>query len=168
MALITIISSLSYFVCYEKHLPKFLISVDVTMLIRVVTLTSRLTKPVFCRSANSQWFTSKDVYNFNWLFRSLTTSRYCKNNKNGYHVGQKSQSTVYYVVALGVLVGGLSYAAVPLYRLFCQVQVFFFCFLVFLRLLISIVFSPTAMEVQHRLLTMLKVWRKLCLTVSGS
>ena len=128
MALITIISSLSYFVCYEKHLPKFLISVDVTMLIRVVTLTSRLTKPVFCRSANSQWFTSKDVYNFNWLFRSLTTSRYCKNNKNGYHVGQKSQSTVYYVVALGVLVGGLSYAAVPLYRLFCQVQAFFSVF----------------------------------------
>lgn len=136
MALIAIISSRSYFVCYEKYLPKFLISVDGTMLIRVVTLTSRLAKPVICRSANSQWFTSKDVYNVNWLFRSFTTSRYCKNNKNGYHVGQKSRSTVYYVVALGVLVGGLSYAAVPLYRLFCQVQVFFFCFLVFLRLLI--------------------------------
>lgn len=34
---------------------------------------------------------------------------------------QRNKSTLYYVVALGVLVGGFSYAAVPLYRLFCQV-----------------------------------------------
>lgn len=35
---------------------------------------------------------------------------------------QRNKSTVYYVIALGVLVGGFSYAAVPLYRLFCQVK----------------------------------------------
>lgn len=31
------------------------------------------------------------------------------------------RSTLYYVTAGGVLVVGLSYAAVPLYRMFCQV-----------------------------------------------
>lgn len=32
----------------------------------------------------------------------------------------KIRSTLYYVSAAGVLVAGLSYAAVPLYRMFCQ------------------------------------------------
>lgn len=32
----------------------------------------------------------------------------------------KIRSTVYYVAAAGVLTVGLSYAAVPLYRMFCQ------------------------------------------------
>lgn len=31
------------------------------------------------------------------------------------------KSTLYYVTAGGVLIVGLSYAAVPLYRMFCQV-----------------------------------------------
>lgn len=31
-----------------------------------------------------------------------------------------ARSTLYYVTAAGVVVAGLSYAAVPLYRLFCQ------------------------------------------------
>lgn len=31
------------------------------------------------------------------------------------------KSTLYYVTAAGVLIGGFSYAAVPLYRMFCQV-----------------------------------------------
>ena len=34
---------------------------------------------------------------------------------------KKLRSTVYYVVAAAVLTAGLSYAAVPLYRMFCQV-----------------------------------------------
>jgi hypothetical protein len=34
---------------------------------------------------------------------------------------KKLRSTVYYVVATAVLTVGLSYAAVPLYRMFCQV-----------------------------------------------
>ena len=32
------------------------------------------------------------------------------------------KSTLYYVTAGGVLIVGLSYAAVPLYRMFCQVS----------------------------------------------
>ncbi|XP_046639700.1 cytochrome c oxidase assembly protein COX11, mitochondrial-like [Daphnia pulicaria] len=92
-------------------------------MIRVVTLTSRLTSrlanPAFYRPTNSQWFTNKDVHKVSWFVRSFTNSRY-RNNKTGYQGGEKNRSTVYYVVALGVLVGGMSYAAVPLYRLFCQ------------------------------------------------
>lgn len=39
------------------------------------------------------------------------------------HKSTKStQSTLNYVIALGVLTVGLSYAAVPLYRIFCQVH----------------------------------------------
>lgn len=34
----------------------------------------------------------------------------------------KLRSTLYYVTAAGVLAVGLSYAAVPLYRMFCQVR----------------------------------------------
>nr|CAG4642882.1 EOG090X0GO2 [Evadne anonyx] len=37
-----------------------------------------------------------------------------------YQGGDRNKSTIYYVLALGVFVGGFSYAAVPLYRLFCQ------------------------------------------------
>lgn len=50
------------------------------------------------------------------VFRAL-----CKDQK-GFSSPQstKIKSTLYYVSALGVLVVGLSYAAVPLYRLFCQ------------------------------------------------
>lgn len=33
---------------------------------------------------------------------------------------QRIKSTVYYLSAAGVLTAGLSYAAVPLYRMFCQ------------------------------------------------
>lgn len=35
---------------------------------------------------------------------------------------RRIKSTLYYVTAGGVLVAGLSYAAVPLYRMFCQVS----------------------------------------------
>lgn len=34
-----------------------------------------------------------------------------------------ARSTLYYVAAAGVLTLGLSYASVPLYRMFCQVKV---------------------------------------------
>jgi hypothetical protein len=111
---------------HEKHLHIFPKLDDV--MIRVVTLTSRLTSrlanPAFYRPTNSQWFTNKDVHKVSWFVRSFTNSRY-RNNKTGYQGGEKNRSTVYYVVALGVLVGGMSYAAVPLYRLFCQVKLIF-------------------------------------------
>lgn len=35
------------------------------------------------------------------------------------------RSTLYYVTAGGVLIVGMSYAAVPLYRMFCQVSLKF-------------------------------------------
>nr|CAG4642141.1 EOG090X0GO2 [Eurycercus lamellatus] len=51
--------------------------------------------------------------------KNFTTSSFRCSGSHGKNVGG-NKSTVYYVVALGVLVGGMSYAAVPLYRLFCQ------------------------------------------------
>lgn len=38
--------------------------------------------------------------------------------------GRSRRSTLYYIAAAGVLALGLSYAAVPLYRIFCQVGQF--------------------------------------------
>ena len=35
---------------------------------------------------------------------------------------EKNRSTFYYLAGIGILVVGLSYAAVPLYRIFCQVR----------------------------------------------
>lgn len=45
-----------------------------------------------------------------------------KPNLNSFEESQKKRikSTVYYVTATGVIVVGLSYAAVPIYRMFCQ------------------------------------------------
>jgi len=57
------------------------------------------------------------------VVRSFFTFRTNLNNQlpNGGGTRRNNPSTVYYVVALGVIVTGFSYAAVPLYRLFCQV-----------------------------------------------
>lgn len=38
----------------------------------------------------------------------------------------KLRSTLYYVTAAGVMFVGMTYAAVPLYRMFCQVRIFSF------------------------------------------
>lgn len=38
----------------------------------------------------------------------------------------KARSTLYYIGALGVFAVGMSYAAVPLYRIFCQVIFLFY------------------------------------------
>lgn len=46
-------------------------------------------------------------------------------SSNTDHAQKKNiRSTVYYLSALGVLTVGLSYAAVPLYKMFCQVSAF--------------------------------------------
>lgn len=47
---------------------------------------------------------------------------FSKPNLNTFEEAQKKKikSTLYYVTAAGVIVVGLSYAAVPLYRIFCQ------------------------------------------------
>jgi len=37
---------------------------------------------------------------------------------------KRIRSTVYYLSSLGVLTVGLSYAAVPLYKMFCQVSTY--------------------------------------------
>ncbi|XP_044269123.1 cytochrome c oxidase assembly protein COX11, mitochondrial [Tribolium madens] len=48
-------------------------------------------------------------------------SRLSQNTKNSNEAQKKRiRSTLYYVTAAGVVTAGLSYAAVPLYRLFCQ------------------------------------------------
>lgn len=36
----------------------------------------------------------------------------------------KTKTTMFYVAAVGILTAGFSYAAVPLYRMFCQVLLF--------------------------------------------
>lgn len=53
--------------------------------------------------------------------RKLHTSfSYQSNSTRSSIQSKKLKSTLYYVTATGVLVIGLSYAAVPLYRMFCQ------------------------------------------------
>lgn len=44
------------------------------------------------------------------------------NSVRALHNKKDVRSTLNYVIALGVLTVGLSYAAVPLYRIFCQVS----------------------------------------------
>lgn len=49
-------------------------------------------------------------------------ARFSKPNLTSFQETQKKKikTTLYYVIATGVVVVGLSYAAVPLYRMFCQ------------------------------------------------
>ena len=96
--------------------------------------------PVRCLSWRPLWFTGRIKsypYISNQLLiqsRKKITDRYvlsryhfstsspnffARNVDSGKN--KRSQSTLYYLGALGVLVVGASYAAVPLYRIFCQV-----------------------------------------------
>lgn len=55
------------------------------------------------------------------VFRSLKHEQNIRESAAWSERRKKLRSTVYYVVATAVLTVGLSYAAVPLYRMFCQV-----------------------------------------------
>jgi hypothetical protein len=55
------------------------------------------------------------------VLRSLKQQQNIKETVAWAERQKKLRSTVYYVVATAVLTVGLSYAAVPLYRMFCQV-----------------------------------------------
>lgn len=61
-------------------------------------------------------------FNFTKYFFHTNGGRFSKPNLSSFEETQrnKNKSTLYYVTAAGVLVVGLSYAAVPLYRMFCQ------------------------------------------------
>lgn len=48
----------------------------------------------------------------------LTNTRSFSSRKND--ISFKTRSTVYYIAGVGILCVGMSYAAVPLYRIFCQ------------------------------------------------
>lgn len=51
-----------------------------------------------------------------------TFQRSAPYSKNAYNYNPKDKrSTMYYLAAAGVFACGMSYAAVPLYRIFCQV-----------------------------------------------
>lgn len=69
-------------------------------------------------------------HSFQWLYwigncigrRGVHTSKaLCK--QHGRTQNHKIKSSMYYMSAVGVFVIGMSYAAVPLYRIFCQVRV---------------------------------------------
>lgn len=55
-----------------------------------------------------------------WLFNSLNQFCRLKSFNQSPLQNTKIKSTLYYLSAAGVLILGLSYAAVPLYRMFCQ------------------------------------------------
>lgn len=58
-----------------------------------------------------------------YLTRGIHHSQKTFNNGLGSKpMSQGTKSTLYYIAAVGVLALGLSYAAVPLYRIFCQVS----------------------------------------------
>lgn len=78
-------------------------------------------------------FGYKNAFNHQYTRRPLSPETICINFnvRRGLHDKQrKIRSTLNYMVALGVMTVGLSYAAVPLYRIFCQVSfltlIFFF------------------------------------------
>ena len=94
-------------------------------------------------------FNKRHIMKRDSLFRSFHSSNSRYSVSSGPQRARSNKSTVYYVVALGVLTVGFSYAAVPLYRLFCQVWVMglsVYCLFCVMLLVFS---SLTATEGQH-------------------
>lgn len=54
--------------------------------------------------------------------KQLRSNKTNGNKFQSTEIKKKSKSTLYYLTATGVLAVGMSYAAVPLYRIFCQVR----------------------------------------------
>ena len=83
-----------------------------------------------CSDNNIKWKSFNYVFNrkrFLFPLKKLTNkSFFCTSSRNLLRFSNESQSkgsrsTLYYLTAVGILAIGLSYAAVPLYRIFCQV-----------------------------------------------
>lgn len=68
---------------------------------------------------NSYFF---NLQNVRTLFLSNSKQFLCNKNTNSSKINLAKRSTLYYVAAAGMFVCGMSYAAVPLYRIFCQVS----------------------------------------------
>lgn len=79
-----------------------------------------LGRPSLC--ALCRHLLSRDVIGSRQLLRDVTARQLSGGVGSGGGYNKRLRSTLYYVTAMGVLVGGLSYAAVPLYRIFCQVR----------------------------------------------
>ena len=89
-------------------------------------LASAVARPPLCAACSRLLL--RDVTTRQLLLRDVTTPRDViirqlsgGGGGGGQDRNRRLRSTLYYVTAMGVLVGGLSYAAVPLYRIFCQV-----------------------------------------------
>lgn len=79
---------------------------------------------VLCKSLSRCFPVATRVQTNKNAFQQVLRSYSNKQNDRSY----RNRSTVYYITGVGVLAVGLSYAAVPLYRLFCQVWALFWCF----------------------------------------
>lgn len=81
---------------------------------------------VFCRIHNFRLGVNFiNEVNCKRLFYSNVRKQLCCNKTNrleSSEIKKKSRSTLYYLTAAGILTVGMSYAAVPLYRIFCQVS----------------------------------------------
>lgn len=77
---------------------------------RICSLSTVLNKSVIFNTCNK------------CKFQTNISKRFSKNYSNTPNSNHnlKLRSTLYYITAAGILVIGLSYAAVPLYRIFCQ------------------------------------------------
>jgi len=69
-------------------------------------------------------FRSQPSYVWHYSRKFLHHKRSHSTNTNN-EQKKNISSTVYYLFSLGILTVGLSYAAVPLYKMFCQVSLFY-------------------------------------------
>lgn len=110
----------------------------------------------------------KNVYQFSRQFHSQNSR---SKTETKIKTDNSATSVAYYSMALVVLCGGLSFAAVPLYRLFCQVtcSIIYHFFSSFSGYLLSMLicsnrhsirtFRPQAMAEQSTTHMMLVKWR---------
>ncbi|XP_055372015.1 cytochrome c oxidase assembly protein COX11, mitochondrial-like [Condylostylus longicornis] len=80
-------------------------------------MLQKLSRYIICnKSVINQFFSIKKRN----IFQTKTNFQNNFNRSDGDARKRNIKSTLYYVSAAGVLVAGFSYAAVPLYRMFCQ------------------------------------------------
>ena len=87
----------------------------------VVRRCSLLSSKICQTSYSPHYKSTLSNDNKQYINRFCTTSLSFNENKRYFSNSSRKKSTLYYILSIGVLVVGLSYAAVPLYRIFCQV-----------------------------------------------
>ena len=104
-------------ITHKSHGNHVLLSRTIWMNLKTLTLTRQ---PLINYQSQSVYFTNLSSSQLRTSY--FIWSPYLFKSFSSHQRQSANQRTVTYMIAVAIMVVGLSYAAVPLYRLFCQVR----------------------------------------------